>query len=403
MKVGELDQHEAKPAIVICYVALRLYFVNDFDCYYSVMRKFSVLIVGVLVIIGYIVADKRPGTVTADIASQHTTEETSSTAQPLILVGQGGDVGYQFLKAADTYAKEHGGLIVQVDSGDEFVEAIESFVAEHQTIDEFVYFGHGNEVGLYVNQAPRVNGAVYANDPVLNEPFSAASIYDLPRNIFATGATALFFGCNVAHETSENDSFAELFSNHFGVTVKASSGPTEFSLNPESPQSPPKDGEVPALYMVPTAARKGFVTLEPRVSGVGGFDDVHVLGIPSEAIEELTKLGLKLGSEKSYQPYKTITYEEAQKFCQLINPDTCDIGSATPTEQIRNLAALKMLLDATNIDIKQTSTLHEGEIYYARNNNLLTHDFTHKRWYTRGEMAILTRNILHHIQSIQVQ
>lgn len=374
------------------------------------MRKISVIIVGILVVIGYIVADK-PGSTTAGVTAGDSSIEQNITEgsavlhkkEPLIIVGQGGNVGYLFLKAADTYAKEHGGYIAQVDSGDEFIDAIHLYIKERGAIQDFVYFGHGNAVGLYVNQSPSINGAVYANDPLLNTSFSAASIYELPRDIFEEDATAVFYGCNVAHEDGNTDSFAELFANHFDVTVRASSGPTEFSLNPESAQTPPKNPDDSALYMVPTTARGGFVTLKPRAAGVAGFADVHVQTIPAEAILEMQTIGLNIAQGTSFTPYKTITYEEAQSFCTIINPDACDIGNADPQDQIRNVAALKMLLDATGIPIKQSNTLHEGEIYYARNNNLLTHDFTKKRWYTRGEMAILTRNILHHSQLIQAQ
>lgn len=64
-------------------------------------------------------------------------------------------------------------------------------------------------------------------------------------------------------------------------------------------------------------------------------------------------------------------------------------------ERMRNTAALKPLLDATGFtDLKETAVPYEAQIYFANRNNLLTPDFTRKRWYTRAEMTMLTRNIL---------
>lgn len=64
------------------------------------------------------------------------------------------------------------------------------------------------------------------------------------------------------------------------------------------------------------------------------------------------------------------------------------------TGLVRNTSALKLLLDASRLPVKKRKSPFEGEIYFASQNNLLTHDFIHKRWYSRADMAMLTWNIL---------
>ena len=76
----------------------------------------------------------------------------------LIILGEGGPSGNMFVKAAETYKRENGGVSYEVHSGDEMVAAINDFVEKHGKIDHFQYFGHGNSVGFYVNQAPNING-----------------------------------------------------------------------------------------------------------------------------------------------------------------------------------------------------------------------------------------------------
>jgi len=57
---------------------------------------------------------------------------------------------------------------------------------------------------------------------------------------------------------------------------------------------------------------------------------------------------------------------------------------------MRNLGALKMLSDAHGVALKYTNPWYDSYVWWARNEGLLTKDFTNKKWYTRGEMAELT-------------
>lgn len=321
---------------------------------------------------------------------------------PLIIVGEGGTSGYLFQYAADTYAKEHGGDIVTVHDGDEFVAAMKKFTEEHGAISSFVYFGHGNEVGLYVNQAPHINGGFYANDPALNEQFRAASIYDLPSDTFASGSTALFFGCNLAREFEGLDSFAEQFANYFHVTVKASAGPTEFSFSKdEKTEKLPAKTIDRALYMIPTSSQKGFVTITPSETGIGGYNDVYASMEAAAAIAALHDRGLEIGPESLFHPFQSITVRDAVIFCHVIDPNApCDTQNMEASELFRNTSALRLLLQAVQAPVKRSQKNFDGDIYFAGQNNLLTHDFVHKKWYTRADMAQLTWNVLQWKESV---
>ncbi|UPA23074.1 hypothetical protein K8942_02565 [Candidatus Peribacteria bacterium] len=318
---------------------------------------------------------------------------------PLVIVGEGGTSGYLFQYAADTYVKEHGGEKFTVHDGDEFIRAMREFGKKHGTIESFVYFGHGNAVGLYVNQAPHINGGLYANDPIINARFRAASIYDLPRTLFATGSTALFYGCNVAQTDPGLDSFAEQFANHFRTKVRASTGPTEFSFQKDERTLEKLPAKLidESLYMIPTFSDKGFITLDASPANGAYYDDVHQSMESYTAVAALTKRGLYMGTGSSFFPYQSITPADARAFCKVINPKAaCETETLADPETglVRNTSALKLLLETVNAPVKKSATAYDGEIYFAAQNNLLTHDFTHKRWYSRGDMAILTWNIL---------
>jgi hypothetical protein len=323
-------------------------------------------------------------------------QEVVAKSVPLVIVGEGGHSGYLFQYAADTYVREHGGVRYTVHDGDEFVSAMQDFVRVHGPISKFVYLGHGNEVGLYVNQAPHINGALYVNDPALNEPFRAASIYDLPPSLFASGSTALFYGCNVARSFEGQDSFAEQFANHFRTKVSASLGPTEFSFDPKGKSF--VKGPVAAIfqpvYMVPTASDKGFIDVLPS-SATGGYIDVHASMAAAAAIENLHARGLALEKGTLFRPYQSITAADARAFCLLVNRHgECGIEGAADSDRVRNTAALKMLLDAAGFPQKKSSIPYAAQISFANAHGLLTPDFTRRRWYSRSEMAMLTRNIL---------
>lgn len=366
--------------------------------YTPTVRTWSVIAVGLFVIIGYFVADK-PGDHKAILASAPSSSSSAEPSEPiaplpLIIVGEGGDVGTHFGSAAQTYARERGGEIHFVHGGDEFIQVMKSFVQTHGLIQTFVYYGHGNEVGLYVNQTPGVNGGVYANDPDLNKEYKAASIYELPRTLFAPDSTAIFYGCNVAHNNGYNDSFAEAFANHFSVKVTASEGPTEFSLLPDKHEPPPLKANVETLYMLPSINREGFVILHPSPADVGGFSDVHESSAYANAIHFVTKKELGIGSG-SFLPYKNITYGEAKEFCKLVNAQApCSIEGMNENELLRNTAALKLLLDASGVVVKKSTSGYDGYIYFGSRNNLLTENFVRKRWYTRAELAALTQSII---------
>lgn len=314
----------------------------------------------------------------------------------LIIVGEGGTSGGMFIKSAETFKKENGGEIYHVTSGDEFVAAVEDFLVKKGKIFHLEYFGHGNEVGLYVNQQPKVNGALYVNDPELNMEYKAASIYDLPADIFAAGGWIKFNGCNVAKGHPDKMNFAQWVANYFDVDVVAPEGPTEFSKSKEIVDpientkflNPNFDGEV---YMVPTYGDKGFLTLAPQ-KRVEGFVDVRIGSGYEEAVSSLTEKGMKF--EEKFGPYETVKYAEAVKYCELAGKGKCAVAGYKDDEKIRNLHALKMLMDSYGIAVKRTEPWYNGYVWEAKKMGVLTEDFTNKKWYTRAEMANLTWNFI---------
>lgn len=313
----------------------------------------------------------------------------------LLILGEGGPSGGMFVKAAATYQKEHGGDSYEVHSGDEFVAAMRDFYQRRGPIDQLVYFGHGNHVGLYVNQAPNVNGALYANDPILNDLYVSASIFELPREIFREGGHILFNGCNVADGYPEKRTLAQDFANYFDIIVDAPRGPTEFSRTPDVVDPIPNsnfldadfDGEV---YMVPTYLEKAFVTVEPQPR-TDVFVDVREGQSFEEAVYGLFERGLNLDYGENlneFDPYAVITYGEAREFCRVALGDVekCRMEGAED-ERIRNLRALQMLVDAYGVDLKWSNPWYNSYIYWAGQEGLLTEDFVQKKWFTRAEMA----------------
>jgi len=373
------------------------------------MRGSSAIVVSLLVVTGAIFANREP---TASIIQEEKAEDPRPPTEekleprvadiPLIIIGEGGTSGFLFQYAADTYVLENGGAKYTANDGDEFIAAMLDFYKQHGAISHFVYFGHGNEVGLYVNQSPTTNGALYVNDPQLNEPFRAASIYELSPSIFAPDSTSLFYGCNVARKNPGLDSFAEQFANHFRTVVTAPTGPTEFSFSEDKKGFLKEAVDVitQPLYMVPTVDDRGFITIRPSPAGVAGYPDVYESMDARDAIEYLTERKLTLGWGKEFQPYTSITYADARAFCDVINPDdACVVEGHAENDIFRNTAALKLLLDAAGYKLQRTNKAYEAQIYFATQNNLLTHDFTKRRWYSRAEMAELTDNILRFSES----
>ena len=319
----------------------------------------------------------------------------------LIIAGEGGPSGALFSKAVDTYKRENGGESYEVRSGDEFIAAVRDFVEKNGKIDHLVFFGHGNSVGLYVNQAPNVNGALYANDTELNKDYISASIYELPNDIFSNKGWIKFNGCNVAEGHPDQNSLGQSFANYFDVDVVAPIGPTEFSKNPYAVDpienskylEPDFAGDV---YMVPTYALKSFVVVRPQEASSSGFVDVRVGQSYEKAVTGLVARGLDLGFEDNrFLPYKNITWAEAVEFCKIVAEDLtkCSAGVNQPGWWIRNLKALKLLVDGKGISLKSTNPWYDSYIWWAKNEGLLTKDFTNKKWYTRGEMAELSWNL----------
>ncbi len=320
----------------------------------------------------------------------------------LLIAGEGGPSGSMFIKAAQTYKMENGGEIYEVFSGDQFNIAINDFVGKFGKIDHFVYFGHGNHVWLYVNQEPNVNGAVYANDTALNKSYVSSSIYELDPNIFDKWGWIKFNGCNVASGYPEVNSLAQSFANYFNVDVVAPRGPTEFSKSPDFVDpiensnylDPNFDGDV---YMVSTYADKDFIVVKPQEVSQSGFIDVKIGQSYEVAVSKLMDRGLKLDfKDKKFMPYKNITYAEAREFCKVAVEDEpkCWLSGEKDDQWIRNLKALKILTDAYGVQLKYTNPWYNSYIWWAKNENLLTRDFTDRKWYTRGEMAELTWNFI---------
>lgn len=320
----------------------------------------------------------------------------------LLIAGEGGPSGNMFVKAARTYQKENGGEIYEVHNGDEFIAAVRDFVSKEGKIDHFEYFGHGNEIGLYVNQEASVNGGLYANDPALNKDYTAASIYELPFDVFSKFGWIKFNGCNVAKGFPGANSLAQSFANYFDVDVFAPLGPTEFSSNPYTVDpiensnylDPNFGGDI---YMVTTYPDKNFVIVEPQIISESGFADVREGQDYAVAVKELIDRGLKLDfKEKRFLPYKNITYGEAKEFCAVVFDDEnrCLADFGKEGKLIRNLEALKLLVDAKGVSLKYTIPWYESYVWWAKNEGLLTRDFTNKKWYTRGEMAELSWNFM---------
>ena len=316
----------------------------------------------------------------------------------VIVVGEGGSSGNLFFLAAQTYQREHGGEILEVHNGDEFVEKIKIFVEENGSIEHMEYFGHGNNVGLFVNQEPGVHGGIYAYDPATVKDFLAASIYELPSEIFSNGSIQ-FNGCNVANGYPEENSLAQSFANHFGATVTAPLGPTEFSLDPEGHTVVTEmrglgAGSQANVYMMPTYESAAFVSVAPQEELQ--FPDIYEGQDYSESAFQLLNMGLELDYSQGFLPYQNVTGAEALAFCETAFSTPfesgCDLDTG-PDEWIRNLDALKMLADAAGASITATDPVRDGYLRWAISDNLLTENFTDRTWYTRGEMAQLTWNI----------
>jgi hypothetical protein len=349
------------------------------------MKKFlSILVLGTLLF----TACGTPENSQASVLTLLDSSWPSKGGETILLVGEGGTSGSMFVKSAETYQAKNGGIIYQLTDGDDFVAALKTHFDTYGPIPHLEYFGHGNHVGLYVNQDGGVNGGLYANDPILDEKFRAASIYELPSDIFSEDAVLQFNGCNVAANHPNEDTLAASFADYFDRTVIAPLGPTEFKE---------ENGEV---TMIPTYESKGFVTVEPKALGDGPFKDVRQGDHFEAAVNALAARGLDLESEQNrFQPYKVITHAEAAEFCSLTVLDTslCVYDSKDANEKIRNLVALMMLADANGANLPNSEPWYQVYVWWGQQHNLLPADFTQKKWFTRAEMAELTWAVIENL------
>jgi len=68
---------------------------------------------------------------------------------------------------------------------------------------------------------------------------------------------------------------------------------------------------------------------------------------------------------------------------------------------VRNLAVLSTIMDAAGVPVttKKTNPWYQKYISYGMEHDLLTHDFIHKKWYTRAELLELSGNVGRYMES----
>lgn len=364
------------------------------------LKNHTIILLALVTAFFMLACDEAPEKVYAEKATN--AQEKDYSQNILIIAGQGGSSGDLFIKSAETYKRKNGGEIFQVNNGDEFIKAINDYVSKKGRIHHLEYFGHGNNIALFVNQEININGAIYINDPEQDKNYIAASIYELKNDIFASNGTIRINGCNIAKNYEKTDTFAEKLANYFNVPVTAPIGPTEFSSSPDK-ISPIKESNYSNNYstndffMVPTYQDMGFINIKPGKKISNTFDDIADNQPFSEAVVKLSDKGLNLDfKNKEFRPYLNTTYKEAREFCKIFSGDIskCKVPGYKDNEKIRNLYALKMLIDSAAIKIPNTKPWHQGYISWANKNKLLQDDFVNKKFYTRGEMAMLTYNFI---------
>lgn len=337
----------------------------------------------------FLLACESPAQVSVlDLPTEETVED--STENRLIVVGEGGTSSQLFMLAARTYQREQGGEIVEVHDGDDFVSKLNEFVAQHGPIDHLEYFGHGNNVALFVNQEPGVNGALYANDPSYNENYRAASIYDLSPSIFDEGATVQMNGCNLAKDHENSGTFAQDFSNHFQVSMVAAQGPTQFSTQPdaivETDDWAATDLDASSsIYMLPSYLAEGFVHLSPAALSASGYNDVYRGELSTEAIDWLSQKGVDFGD--SFKPYAIATGSDVLKVCEALGW-TCDIEGSEERQKL--LVVLAVMMDAAGQDPGWSSPWYDAYVKAAQREAYLMEGFTNRRYMTRAELAYLS-------------
>lgn len=345
---------------------------------------------------------------TNNLSSQVNTvsAEIKTSKPPLIIIGEGGPSGSMFQKAADTYAQENKGERYTVQSGDAFIAAMRDYIQKHWPIQHLEYFWHGNSVGLYINQAPNINGALYANDPRVNTDYLAASIYELPRDVFEIWGSVRFNGCNVAEWHLENKSnLAQNFMNYFHISGEAPLWPTEFSQVPDrikpyyNSNSLGTDFHGP-VYLVPTDPERGFINIKPQIP-FRNYTNIYNETLLADSVTVLENMGWKpeiMGWTYSMEPWKNTTHQELFALCQFFAPTSpaCEEIKQYPQDDMaRNLTILSTLIDAAGLPItnKKTQPWYQKYISYWMTHNLLTDNFINKKWYTRAELIELAGKI----------
>lgn len=315
----------------------------------------------------------------------------------LIVVGEGGTSGNLFKWSALTYQREHGGVWLDVSSGNDFVEGVKDFVSEHGPIDHLEYFGHGNNVALFLNQEPGVNGGLYANDPSYNEGYLAASIYDLSKSVFSEKGTIALNGCNVAKDHEVGETFAQDMANHFQVMVTAAEGPTQFSSSPDVIVDFTEWNNLDLsvednVYMLPTYLDEAFVSLSPAAPSRSGYVDVYRGDLTTEAIDWLSDKGVRMGEEE-FKPYEIIKAKEVKLICEGLGL-VCDIE--TNDKDQTTVEVLAVLIDAYGRTPLVSSPWYSAYVSLALSEDLMLDGFTDRRWMTRADAAYLVYKLGSH-------
>jgi len=193
--------------------------------------------------------------------------------------------------------------------------------------------------------------------------------------------------------------------NYFHITAEAPLGPTEFSQVPDRIKPYYNSNGLGTefngpVYLVPTDPERGFIPIKPQTP-LGIYTDIYSESLSSEQIKTLENIGWapeKMGWTKTVEPWKNTTYKELLAMCQIFSqtsPACEEIRQYSQDDMVRNLAVLSTLIDAAGLPIttKKTSPWYQKYISYGMEHGLLTDDFVHKKWYTRGELLELAGKI----------
>jgi hypothetical protein len=314
----------------------------------------------------------------------------------LIVVGEGGTSSDLFRLSALTYQRENGGVWLEANNGNDFVSGVNDFVSSYGQIDHLEYFGHGNNVALFLNQEPGVNGGLYANDPSYNEDYLAASIYDLNGDVFSTSGTVTFNGCNLAKDYEVGETFAQDIANHFQVIVTAAEGPTQFSSSPDAiidfqEWRNLELDENDDVYMLPAYLDEAFVVLSPAAPSRSGYKDVYRGDIATGAIDWLTDQGAQFGDE--FRPYAIASASDVLLICEALDLN-CDLDSNEENQKTLNILAV--LVDAHGLTPSSTWPWYNAYVSAAISNNWMIEGFTDRRWITRSDVAYLAYKLADH-------